>query len=147
MKATINIKDISHEDLVDFFSTALYGSTNFYGHLLHEYAHLEGDERIYEDKIANVLLKGGKFSVVDMEADESVNGPAKGVEARVIEDGQVEYTFDLEAVKKGLKRAFTDTKGGGFPAILNLLLDDGTFDATDADNLLQMIVFGEIVYG
>lgn len=147
MKCTINIKNFTHEDLVDFFSTALYGSTTFYGHLLPRFAHLEEGGTCYEDKIANVLMKGGEFAVVDMEADGEINGPAKGVVAKIMEEGEVEYTFNLKHLENGLKMAFKDKDGGGFMSLVNLLMNDGTFDAVDADNLLQTIVFGEIVYG
>ena len=132
---------------MDFFSTALYGSTTFYGRLLPQYSSLEGDGPCYEDKIASVLLNGGRFAVVDMEADGTVNGPAKGVSTHTLEEGEIEYRFDLKALKNGLKRALKDKENGGFESLMNLMLGDGTFDATDADNLLQIVVFGEVIYG
>lgn len=61
MKTQTTITDITKEDLVNLFSTAIYGSN---------YLSVEFDESVehdeqdcYEDIIANILLNGGAVKV------------------------------------------------------------------------------------
>lgn len=149
MEIRTEIKSITHEDLVNLLSTALYGSTTFVGRLLEEFKSLEESEtnpsKCVEERMANVLLHGGEICVIDVEGDEVYKN--KGVFSRLTPTGEGEYHFDLEAVKNGLKSAFESKEKYLRLAAFNLLIDDGTFDADDADSLMQMIIFGEVIYG
>lgn len=142
MKVSVKISGLSKEELVDFLSTALYGNPVFQAYVEDASRHLTQGETCYEDKLASALLKGGKIVIVDAEGEE-INGPAKGVDAKLDEEqAMAEYTIDLKAVQNGLKRALECFE----PSAFRLLENDGSFDAFDADLLLQYIVFGEVVY-
>lgn len=74
MKTKTIITDITHEDLVDLFSTATYGSNylslafinedDYYG------TKLEDSEDCWEDKFTKVLLDGGCIEVLDYYAED-----------------------------------------------------------------------------
>lgn len=148
MEIEVKIKELTHEYLVNFLSTVFYGSTTFVPVRYDEYKPLEnlGEGDCYEDKMANVLLNGGRIGAIDLEYDDElyVN---EGVLAVVNEDGDAEYRFDLNAVKKGLKKALESDDYSLRLAVFNMLVDDGSFDAADAELLIQMIIFGEVIYG
>lgn len=148
MEIEVKIKELTHEDLVNLLSTTFYGSPTFAPMLYDEYKPLEnrGEGNCYEDKMANVLLNGGRVAAVDIEYDDEIF-ENDGVLAVVNDAGEAEYRFDLKAVKKGLKRALESKKGYIRSAALNFLIDDGSFDAGDAEVLIQMIIFGEVIYG
>ena len=69
LKNNVEIIDITHEDLVNLFSTALYGSSylsaeydkDFYNSIPKDKK--EGD--CFEDHIADVLLNGGEIYIYD----------------------------------------------------------------------------------
>lgn len=149
MKIKVQITELTHEDLVNLLSTTLYESPIFVGRLLDDWSILEskGEEKeCFEDKMANVLLYGGEVAIFDIEADgeKYVN---KGVSSLLKDTGYVEYHFDLKAVKNGLKMALESKEDYIRLAAFNFLINDGTFDATDAEVLMQMILFGEVIYG
>ena len=149
MEIKVEISNITHEDLVNLLSTTLYGSPTFVGRFLEEYESLEVSEAFpsecVEDKMANVLLYGGAVCIIDVEGGEIYKN--KGVFSRLTDTGEGEYHFDLEAVKKGLKKALESKENYIRLAAFNFLVDDGTFDASDAEVLIQMILFGEVIYG
>lgn len=147
MEIKVEITRITHEDLVNLLSTTLYGSPLFVGRLLDKWKSLEDREEgeSFEDKAANVLLYGGEFCIIDIEGDEVFKN--KGVFSRLTDTGEGEYHFDLEAVRNGLKTALESKDNYIRLAAFNFLVDDGTFDASDAEILMQMILFGEVIYG
>lgn len=149
MRIKVEISEITHEDLVNLLSTTLYGSQIFAGRFLEEYKSLEESEttpsECFEERAANVLLYGGEFCIIDIEGGEIFKN--KGVFSRLTKDDEGEYHFDLKAVKNGLKKALESDEDYIRLAALNFLIDDGTFDATDAEVLIQMILFGEVIYG
>lgn len=148
MEIKVKIEKLTHEDLVNLLSTTLYGSPVFWGRLLDEYKPFEnrGEGDCFEDKMANVLLNGGRIAIVDMESEGEIY-KNKGVLAFINESNDAQYHFDLKAVKNGLKRALESKEIYLRRAAFNFLVDDGTFDAADAENLMQMIIFGEVIYG
>ena len=149
MEIKVEISNITHEDLVNLLSTTLYGSPTFVGRLLEECEGLETSEefpsKCVEDKMANVLLYGGEICIIDVDGGEIFKN--KGVFSRLTDDDEGEYHFGLEAVKKGLKKALESKENYIRLAAFNFLVDDGTFDASDAEVLIQMILFGEVIYG
>lgn len=148
MEIKVTIKELTHEDLVNLLSTTFYGSPTFAPMLVDEFMSYEyiGEGDCLEDKMANVLLCGGRVAAIDLECDDELF-ENKGVLARINEGGEGEYQFDLKAIKKGLKMALESKKGYIRSAALNFLIDDGSFDAGDAEVLIQMIIFGEVIYG
>ena len=149
MEIKVQVTNLSHEDLVNLLSTALFGSPVFAARLLDDWKSLEtkGEEKTcFEDRLANVLRYGGEIAIIDVEADGEKH-PIKGVSSVLLDGGEVEYHIDLEAVKNGLKNAFESKDSCARYAAVAFLADDGGFDAIQADALLQVILFNEVIYG
>ena len=148
MKLTTTITDITKEDLVNLFSTAIYGSNYFdvvkkkkdyYG------TELEDENDCREDTWAKVLLSGKPVYVFDYYSEEEAYGklPHEWDEKR----GAMKYTVTLDDIKKGIQKAIDN---GGYDAkcAFDLINDDSCdLDLTEAENLLQIIIFGEAIYG
>ena len=148
MKTKTIITGINHDDLVNLFSTATYGSSYFdvvkkkkdyYG------TELEDENDCREDTWAKVLLSGKPVYVLDYYSESEAYGklPHEWDEKR----GAMKYTVTLEDIKKGIEKAIN---GGGYDAkcAFDLINDDSCdLDLTEAENLLQIITFGEAIYG
>ena len=150
MKTTTIITGITHDDLVNLFSTATYGSSffdvvkkkkDYYG------TELEDKNDCREDTWAKVLLAGKPVYVLDYyseDEDEAYgNLPHEWDEKR----GAMKYTVTLEDIKKGLQKALNN--GGWDADCARDLIDEDScnLDLTEAENLLQIITFGEAIYG
>lgn len=151
MKTKTEVYDISHEDLVNLFSTALYGSSylgcNY--HVDDNDATVVFNERdCFEDKIAKCLLAGKRVAMVDhyCEGSDEFYG---SLEHRYDEEsGCMLYMLDLDTIKKGLE---TMLNAGGWKAkyVMMMINDDNycEFDQIAADAIMQNIMFGEEIYG
>lgn len=148
---TIKIEDITHDDLVNLFSTALYGST----YLSVDYPDGDYDEDdCYEDKIAKALLDGFSVNVIDTYAEGCVYGNLLHKIDEETED--VSYMVTLVDIKLGLEKAGSGTFKINFDgeeefareAFESYVNEESLdFDLTYADCLMQIIVFGELIYG
>lgn len=139
METTIKVTALSHDELVDILSTALYGcdylgadyDRKVYKALV-EKGVTEGD--CFEDKLADMLLNGEKITIIDYYAEGEVykNGVLED------EDGVYELTLAdfLEAC----------SSEEGYEYAKTLLIDEDG-DYFTANNLLQIIMFGEVIYG
>lgn len=148
MKTKTIITEINHDDLVNLFSTATYGSDYFdvvkkkkdyYGTELED----EYDDR--ETTWAKILLAGKPVYVLDYYSEEEAYGnlPHAWDEKR----GAMKYTVTLEDIKKGLQKAI-DNGGWDAECAFNLINEDScNLDLPEAENLLQIITFGEAIYG
>ena len=148
MKLISTISEITHDDLVNLFSTATYGSNYFavakkkkdyYG------TELEDANDCREDTWAKILLSGKPVYVRDYYSEEEFYGnlPHEWDEKR----GAMKYTVTLEDIKKGLQKAI-DNGGWDAKCAFDLINDDSCdLDLTEAENLLQIITFGEAIYG
>ena len=147
MKTKTIVTDITHDDLVDLFSTATYGSNylslafinedDYYG------TKLEDSNDCWEDKFAKVLLDGGCIEVLDYyaEDEDDFNGdkPHRW-------DGQcMAYTIGLPDIQEGLQKALDSDTAWDNSCARDLI--DGDLDLYEAENLMQIIVFGETIYG
>ena len=69
IKNNVEIIDITHDDLVNLFSTALYGSSYLSAEYNKDfYNSIPADKKkgdCYEDHIADVLLNGGEIYIYD----------------------------------------------------------------------------------
>lgn len=151
MKTKTEVYDISHEDLVNLFSTALYGSS----YLGCNYRVDDNDATVvfnerdcFEDKIAKCLLAGKRVAMVDhyCECSDEFYG---GLEHHYDEEsGCMLYMLDLDTIKKGLE---TMLNAGGWKAkyVMMMINDDDycEFDQIAADSIMQNIMFGEEIYG
>ena len=157
MKTEFKVKELTHEELVDFISTATYGDNSFEILVPEEYAHLkkQGPCDCWEDKIANVLENGGKIDVVDCEDDGYEEGeqqlfqnnayPLKHhLEKYESYDGDVLYRPTYRIGLDDILNAFSTEEGYGYA---KELLVDEEGDFYTAWNLLQLVIFGEVVYG
>lgn len=159
MEMKFVITSLSHEDLVNLFSTATYGNENI--HVVYpdeeqigQYGYADDD--CYEDKIAKALLKGATIKVVDLACDPESNkddvefyGVAgfhwvkKGYRWRSATYGKVFwpiYYVSLKTLIQGLNNV------DAAPYVQQLFVDkDG--DMYTAYNLIQLAVFGELIYG
>lgn len=146
MKTVIKIESLSHDDLVNLFSTALYGNPAFDCVIDSKY---EDDDNIgitaqdcYEDKIAKILLNGGKVEIVDLYS----NGETYGNNKEAYWDGicgRAFYPICLNDIMAGLELAAKKHQY----LIKLFAIDDGGFDLIAADMLLQYITFNELIYG
>jgi hypothetical protein len=148
MKLISTISEITHDDLVNLFSTATYGS-NYFGVAKKKKDYygteLEDANDCSEDTWAKILLSGKPVYVLDYYSEEESYGklPHEWDEKR----GAMKYTVTLEDIKKGLQKAI-DNGGWDAKCAFDLINDDSCdLDLTEAENLLQIITFGEAIYG
>ena len=159
LKNNVEIIDITHEDLVNLFSTALYGSSylsaeydkDFYNSIPKDKK--EGD--CFEDHIADVLLNGGEIYIYDAYSEGEVyskNGEL--IKEEYGDEEYAQYTLTLTDIVEGLERAANgtyktnnDTKF--IRQCFNEFAEDDCYDLdlTDADALMQVITFNELIYG
>lgn len=156
-KKQVIITEIKHEDLVNLFSTALYGS--MYLDADYPKSDIYEEDDCYEDKLAKALLNSQTIVVRDTYAEGCVYGNLPHeIEWREEDDdiANVVYKVTLEDVKKGLEKAGSGTFKINFDGeeefalrAFNSFTDEDAcdFDLAYADCLMQIIVFGELIYG
>lgn len=158
MKTRTIISDITKEDLVNLLSTALYGSYYLSADYdVEKYKRLFKEGDCYEDKMARILLEGGEITVTDGYAeDEDEVWSKKGRWNKDLEEAQ--YTITLKDIEEGLQKALDGTfklnegaeqgeKNWARKVVINMMSDDADYDLPDAEMIMQIIMFGEIVYG
>ena len=128
----IDLENISHENLVDLLCTATYGcdwlaittlkSERF---MDEEVEQSVRDEWCIEDKWAHRLLKGGHIVCLDHDDDEVTR-----------------YELTLEDIKKGLIKA---RDGEAIRDWADFC--DENDDYFTCNNLMQVCIFGEVIYG
>jgi hypothetical protein len=148
MKTRTIITELNHDDLVDLFSTALYGSSLFSAYYdKKDYKKCNPSENdCFEDKLAKILLNGYSVIVCDHYADEDEfygDLPHDWDEA----DRCVEYTVTLEDIKNGIGKAL-DQGGWTSKCAMDFINhEEGDLDLPEAEELVQWILFGETIYG
>lgn len=139
METEIKVTSISHNELVDLLSTALYGSQWFtasYDRKIYESLDCVTGE-CFEDKLADMLLAGHKISITDIEADgEKHSDKFVRFEGRY-DDAVYEVVLDDFIEVASTKK--------GYELICDVLSGEG--DYYTADSFLQRVVFGEEIYG
>lgn len=152
MKAKITITEITQEDLVILISTATYGSP----WLGFQYDKADCPDRSaldsMEDIAAKILLAGGAVEFIDYFAEDSDDIYADT--AHFESDAGI-YPVTLESVRTGLESAFNGTfcandrqeKSYARRCAAELVKEEPNFDMSDADALMQIIMFNEIIYG
>lgn len=156
MKTKTTITELTHDDLVELFSTALSGSS--YLGADYEESIEYNEDACFEDILANILLHGGCIKFNDYYSEGDVYGelPHELDE----ENERTTYYVTYDDIKKGLERAADGTFKGdndkyranelafarkAYDAFVNY--DDCGFDSVYADALMQIILFDEIIYG
>lgn len=144
MKTRITVTELSHEDLVDILSTALYGCD----YLVVEYDRdiwrkIPKDKRkddCYEDHLADMLLNGHYIAITDCYAEGEVYKKRKHpMPASIDEDGAVTYCLALQDL------LWACSSPQGYKLVTEVLSGEGGYFT--ANNLLQIALFGEIIYG
>jgi hypothetical protein len=132
----IKIENITREELVDLFTTATYGSS-WLGiktlknerHLDEQYSPEYLEERCIEEKWADRLLAGGSIVCIDYDDED--------------EDGKpVRYVLNLDDIKKGLTKAAMGEAVRDWADFC-----DENDDYFTCNNLMQVCIFGEVIYG
>lgn len=152
------ITEIDHDDLVNLFSTALTGSDMLGCEYDKEaYAKIPPEKTIgdcFEDRIADTLLNGGKVYVYDYYAVGEVYG-GKG---KVMDDGSGDgiYEIGLQDIVNGLQAAANgsfkwsdDSEEKCALQSFDAFADTGDwceFDIEAGENLMQIILFNELIY-
>lgn len=157
MKTQLTITELTKEDLVNLFSTALYDST----YLSADYDEaIEYDEEdCHEEILAEILLNGGAIKVTDYYADGCHYG---NLRYQYNEDYDATYYVRFIDIMQGLERAANGTfnlradVGADFAdrnaefarrSFNAFAFDEQEWDLGTADCLMQIILFNEIVYG
>lgn len=152
MKTKTTITEITHEDLVNLLSTATYGSSWVsctVSGLTHNAVKSDGDCR--EDIWANALLAGHPIYLTDEQAEGCTYG---GKTLCVNEDESVTYRIELDDVKQGIADALDgnfapgdeDEREWAAKCAIHLADESTEFDADEADALMQIIMFGSLIY-
>lgn len=147
---TIILHAINHDGLVDLLCTATYRSN----WLSIEAPDREGlniaDTDCREDIWAKALLAGKSIQAIDYYAEDEVYSP----NATLDEDGNGVYTLDMKSVLKGLQNAIDgkfknaeDERDYVIDCVIDFLKGDGSMDLPEAETLMQIIMFNEVIYG
>lgn len=133
MKYTIE-KEITDGDLEDIFTTALEGGIGYWACLLN-------DDEEWESSKRSVVAAGKQpyWSTVMLHVLQS-GGKIRFQDADDLENGEI-WEYDINSLKKSCVR-YEEERGS-----LRKCLDDGNFDAIEADIFMQLGLFGEIIYG
>lgn len=140
MKFSLQVTEITHDELVSVFSMLCCESDFSVGCKKKDYAQVPKDKRngdCYEDKCADVLLNGGKIYITDIQAEKVVYGELPHtIDA---EDESVTYEVTLGDFLKGFSNA------AAMEYVQDLANEND--DYWTAYNLIQFVLFGELIYG
>lgn len=155
----VKVKSLTQQDLVDLLCTAITDCSQ-YLYLHNPKQHYEtyckvDPEDFLEDRCAKVLLAGGKIRITDYNAD-GVGYTGNDVPFKIGNEDKATYTVDLKHIISGLQKAangdFIPCGIDGEKDALREAFDDlakgdaGDLDYPEADMLMQIILFGEIIY-
>ena len=139
--------ELTHDDLVNLLSTALSGNDVLSVFISDVNKPLCNDDKseCYEDKCADVLLNGGYISACDLTADGEVYGSV--CENYVDEDCDGIYKLTLERIGRGiLECLFAEDEY--YSKSANMFIHESPdFDMEDAYAIMQVCMFGEVIYG
>ena len=137
----IDLENITHENLVDLLCVATYGcdwleiktlrSERF---MDEEVEQSVRDGWSCEDRWANRLLKGGHIVCYDYEDDDADEFALMPHPAR--------YELTLDDIKRGLEKARDGEAVREWADFMNECDDYYT-----CNNLMQVCIFGEVIYG
>ena len=159
MKTKTTITEITHDDIVNLLSTGLYGS-QFLGvdYSIEDYRKIPNPDEYncIEDKCAKLLLNGESIVIYDMYAEDEEDFHGKLYHSWDSDNETMDYTITLSDIEKGLQKCLDgtfkindgcDEEVGYIKKCMSDLMNDGDLDLYEAQNILQIIVFGQIIYG
>lgn len=130
-------KILTVDDMDDILTTALEGGIGYWARLMsddpdwikaEEQLKAKGVELYWSTVALQVLLNGDSIKMMD--AEEAPDSP-----------DLVIWTLDMKKFKHGCA-LFEQERGS-----ITGMLEDGSFDAVEADCLIQYGVFGEVQFG
>lgn len=144
MKVRITVTELSHEDLVNILSTALCGcdylAVGYDKKTWREIPENKKEGHCYEDHLADMLLNGHHLVATDFYAEGEIHRKKKHpVSATLDEDGNAIYCLTLQDI------LWACNSEHGYKLLTETLSGEG--DYFTANNLLQIALFGEEVYG
>ena len=155
MKTKTTIIELNQEDLVDLLSTSTYGS-EWLDSFAHDRAGVQVEEGdCIEDIQAKCLLAGKKITLTDYYAEGETYGD---LESRIVGLGNAEYLVGLEDIMNGLQKCADGTFHIGYgdgsserdwlrECFEHFVEGNGEMDLPEAEALMQVIMFGELIYG
>lgn len=148
MKTTTKISEISQDDLVDLLSTATCGSnyidTGWVKHDEYLMFRVKGDS--FEDVCAKMLLNGYKIEVRDYYAEDETDFYGNLHHEWNEEDGFMAYHVGIDDIANGIAKCI-DIGGWVSKCANDLINQDEDFDLYEAEAIMQVIAFGELIYG
>ena len=135
MKAKMNVTELSHDDIVEILSS-LYGEGDFYLDKVDGEEYEKAEDDCYEDILARHLLNGGNIVIVDNNAEGEVYG---NLPHKIGEYDSVEYTVSYKDFLKGMQC------NEALPYVMDMIKENN--DYWTSYNLIQCVLFGEIIYG
>ena len=159
MKTKTIITEITHEDIFNLLSTGIHYGSHFFGvdYSVEDYRKIPNPDEYdcIEDKCAKLLLNGKSIVIYDMyaEDEEDFHG---GLWHQWDEDnGTMDYLVSLKDIEKGLQKCLDGTFNVNDDeerpymrkCVANLIDSDEDLDLPQAENILQVVVFGQIIYG
>ena len=146
LKATIT--EIGFEDLVDMFSTMLYGNNIFCAQYDSFFLScLKDIDTCLEEKLARILLSGNTGEIIIIDTNAGDMGECYGTLRHYFDEEGMNYRVTLSDIKEGLERCLDSDDEYLREAALSFVNDDGQADLLDGMRVLQMILFGEEIYG
>lgn len=124
MKKEVKVLELTKEDLVTFFSCATYGCGYWTVKIAKNSISIYDLDmnQCIEEIWADVLLKGGKLVITDNEEEKK-------------------YSINMDKVLKGYSKCYEVSP----QTMVNF--EEENEDMWDGYNLMQVILFGEIIYG
>ena len=148
MKMEITITEITHDELVSLISTATYGSSfvRVYSKNGEDYRQLKHENDSKEDVYAKILLAGKPIIFADDYAEDECDFYGNLPHTWDNFFGIMEYELTLKDIELGIAEALKNGDWGAKCA-MDLINGDGNFDLSEAEYLMQIIVFNEAIYG
>ena len=151
MKTQTIVTGITHDDLVNLFSTATYGSE--WLSIVAPVGAKEGlditEDDFREGVWAKVILAGKKLFFYDYYAedeDEHYGNLPYKYKRNGDGDKIMRYEFTLEDIEKGIAKCL-DLGGWEAECARDLIEHEGDLDLPEAEAIMQVIIFGETIYG
>lgn len=142
MTFNVQVTGVTHEELVNLFSTAFYGNENMGAHYdRHELDQIPEDKRegnCFEDFLADMILNGKSIQVTDYLAEGEVYEHLPSHPAEY-DDEFIVYDVTLEDILQGLSSEVN------FQMMQEIQSGEG--DMFTAYGLMQRIIFTEEIYG
>ena len=151
MKTKTIITELTQEDLVNLLCTATYGS-NWLSCSAPDRRHIVVEENdCREDIWAKVLLAGDHIVCTDYYAEGECYGK---LPCKIDDEDNADYTLSLQDIINGLQKCSdgdyveAEEHGVWISKCFRELQNGGyDLDNPQAETLMQIILFGELIYG